>query len=169
MISIFYFLENDKEEDIDECEYEDVDDEVKDEEDDAEEVGGDSDDESPLKQSETDQILKELNMTKSSGNFWEKVLSSHRSVTSVVHDAKKFSWILVTFNRDPSSENIDLVHIIESAVREISIQGCLIRKKIIKITSFFLAKFVIFRKFLFSSNLQHHFKHKNSDYLSESL
>jgi hypothetical protein len=71
-------------------------------------------------------------MTKSSGNFWEKVLSSHRSVTSVVHDAKKFSWILVTFNRDPSSENIDLVHIIESAVREISIQGCLIRLKIIK-------------------------------------
>lgn len=127
MISIFYFSENDKEEDIDECEYEDVDDEVKDEEDDAEEVGGNSDDESPLKQSETDQILKELNMTKSSGNFWEKVLSSHRSVTSVVHDAKKFSWILVTFNRDPSSENIDLVHIIESAVREISIQGCLIR------------------------------------------
>ena len=123
----FNFLENDKEEEIDECEYEDVDDEVKDEEDDAEEVGGDSDDESPLKQSETDQILKELNMTKSSGNFWEKVLSSHRSVTSVVHDAKKFSWILVTFNRDPSSENIDLVHIIESAVREISIQGCLIR------------------------------------------
>lgn len=123
--------ENDKEEDIDECEYEDVDDEVKDEEDDAEEVGGNSDDESPLKQSETDQILKELNMTKSSGNFWEKVLSSHRSVTSVVHDAKKFSWILVTFNRDPSSENIDLVHIIESAVREISIQGI---PKISKVT-----------------------------------
>ena len=55
-------------------------------------------------------------MTKSSGNFWEKVLSSHRSVTSVVHDAKKFSWILVTFNRDPSSENIDLVHIIDFSI-----------------------------------------------------
>lgn len=112
------------EEDVDECEYEDVDDEVKDEEDeDPEEIDNSDSDNGEFKQNETEEILEKLKMNKSAGNFWEIVLASHASVSSVVHDAKKFSWILVTFKRDPSSENIDLVHIIESAVREILIQG----------------------------------------------
>lgn len=111
---------SDKEVDVDECEYEDVDD-IKEEDDREEIVTGGADEE--MNDNEAMSLLAKLNMTNQSDSFWEKVLASHQSVSSVVHDVKKWSWILVTFNRKPSSENIDLVQIIEAAVKEIQVQG----------------------------------------------